>query len=233
VCLCRVDARPPSLLACAPPALVRADARAPDLPAPPHCLNWLRVCARARAFECVYTNTCTYMYICVWIHICGERRVREGEREKMPHQRRRGGSAWLHGLVHAGCALALYSSHVGTVDLCGGCWFTVTQITADLSKAPASVFIDGGGIPNIIMTCNKLLALEHSAIAHPESCAQEGLHCSSGGSARSLLVVPVPGFCTHTRRIHAPAQAPGQHIAGFPRPHTQCCRREEWDERNP
>jgi len=171
----------------------------------------------------VYLRLDTYMW--------REERGREGERRCLTSAD--GGSAWLHGLVHAGCALALYSSHVGTVDLCGGCWFTVTQITADLSKAPASVFIDGGGIPNIIMTCNKLLALEHSAIAHPESCAQEGLHCSSGGSARSLLVVPVPGFCTHTRRIHAPAQAPGQHIAGFPRPHTQCCRREEWDERNP
>ena len=86
-------------------------------------------------------------------------RGREGERRCLTSAD--GGSAWLHGLVHAGCALALYSSHVGTVDLCGGCWFTVTQITADLSKAPASVFIDGGGIPNIIMTCNKLLALEH------------------------------------------------------------------------
>ena len=231
--MCRVDARPPSLLACAPPALVRADARAPDLPAPPHCLNWLRVCVCARARLSVYTQIHVHTCIFAFGYIYVERgeRGREGERRCLTSAD--GGSAWLHGLVHAGCALALYSSHVGTVDLCGGCWFTVTQITADLSKAPASVFIDGGGIPNIIMTCNKLLALEHSAIAHPESCAQEGLHCSSGGSARSLLVVPVPGFCTHTRRIHAPAQAPGQHIAGFPRPHTQCCRREEWDERNP
>jgi hypothetical protein len=115
-----------------------------QMPAPPHCLNWLRVCVCARAcvlvcmhkyiYIHVYLRVCVYTCVCV----CRERGEREGGREKMPHQRRRRQrlaprpcACWLRA-----CAVFVARRHRRSVR---GLLVYCDTITADLSKAPASV----------------------------------------------------------------------------------------------